>query len=308
MTANNPGTAKIIITQSGNSKYKAIVKNVTVKVPRLQSRRDAIQPWYDAMQAQRKASWNSYYKWTRPTINNSKKQGTCITFPSVSAQRAGLIKSKYDLGASDGANGSRKSDVKKAIKSINSKYWTYWWKPGGTTKQLVKKGKILPGDVLGCSKHSYVYAGKSKTGALLYNHSGKPAVNSSNIYPDVETGNWYVNAVLWAKEKDIANGYGDGTFGIGDQVTREAFALMLYKYAVLNQLSLTTDDSAIESYADTESVSGWAKSAMNWAVTQGIITGKGEGDNISDYKLDPQGNATRAECASMIMKLLTMGQ
>ena len=97
MTANNPGTAKIIITQSGNSKYKAIVKNVTVKVPRLQSRRDAIQPWYDAMKAQRKASWNSYYKWTRPTINNSKKQGTCITFPSVSAQRAGLIKSKYDL-------------------------------------------------------------------------------------------------------------------------------------------------------------------------------------------------------------------
>lgn len=173
MTAKNPGTVKIQVSQSGNNNYKAVTKSITVKVPKLQSRQDAIKPWFDAMQAQRKASWNSYYKWTRPTINNSKVKGTCITFPSVSAQRAGLIKSKYDLGASDGANGSRKSDVKKAIKSINSRYWTYWWKPGGTTKQLVKKGKILPGDVLGCSKHSYVYVGKSKTGALLYNHSGK---------------------------------------------------------------------------------------------------------------------------------------
>ena len=44
---------------------------------------------------------------------------------------------------------------------------------------------------------------------------------------------------------------------------------------------------------------------MNWAVTQGIMSGKGKaGADISTFKLDPQGNATRAECASMMKKLL----
>ena len=52
-------------------------------------------------------------------------------------------------------------------------------------------------------------------------------------------------------------------------------------------------------------VSSWAKDAMNWAVTQGIMSGKGKaGADISTFKLDPQGNATRAECASMMKKLL----
>ncbi|MBR1931851.1 MAG: S-layer homology domain-containing protein [Lachnospiraceae bacterium] len=60
----------------------------------------------------------------------------------------------------------------------------------------------------------------------------------------------------------------------------------------------------INQYADGAKVSSWAAEALNWAVSQGIMSGKGSGGALSSYRLDPQGSATRAECASMMMKLL----
>lgn len=139
---------------------------------------------------------------------------------------------------------------------------------------------------------------------VLYNHSGKPAVNSNYEFPDVKNA-WYKNAVLWAKENGIANGLGDGSFGIGKSITRQDLAVMLYKYAKLKEYDLTATDGLIEQYADDNKVSEYAVEAMNWAVTQGVITGKGKkGEDISNFNLDPAGTATRAECATMIMKLL----
>ncbi len=139
---------------------------------------------------------------------------------------------------------------------------------------------------------------------VLYNNSGKPAVNIENEFPDVKNA-WYKNAVLWAKENGIANGQGDGTFGIGKNITRQDLAVMLYKYAKLKGYDLTATDGLIEQYADDNKVSGYAVDAMNWAITQGVITGKGKkGEDISTFNLDPAGTATRAECATMIMKLL----
>lgn len=138
---------------------------------------------------------------------------------------------------------------------------------------------------------------------VLYNHKGKPIVTLSNPFPDVQNS-WYTNSVLWVRENDIANGNGDGTFGIGQNISREALAQMLYRYASLNGYDVSIDEGAIDGYADAANVSSWARNAMNWAVTQKIISGKGVGEDISFYKLDPQGNATRAECASMMMRLL----
>ncbi len=139
---------------------------------------------------------------------------------------------------------------------------------------------------------------------VLYNNSGKPAVNSNYEFPDVKNA-WYKNAVLWAKENGIANGQGDGNFGIGKSITRQDLAVMLYKYAKLKGYDLTATDGLIEQYADDNKVSKYAVEAMNWAVTQGVITGKGKkGEDISTFNLDPIGTATRAECATMIMKLL----
>ncbi len=140
---------------------------------------------------------------------------------------------------------------------------------------------------------------------VLYNSSGKPNVTINNPYPDVKNA-WYKNAVLWAKEKNIANGKGNGSFGIGESISRQDLALMLYKYAQLNNYNVEVTSGLTNLYADGTKVSNYAKNAMDWAVTQGIISGKGKkGEDISTYRLDPLGTATRAECASMIMKLLT---
>jgi len=139
---------------------------------------------------------------------------------------------------------------------------------------------------------------------VLYNNSGKPEGNYANPFPDVKDA-WYKNAVLWANEKGIAKGKGNGMFGVAEKISRQDLALMLYKYAALNNYDVSLNEDEIQKYADASKVSGYAKEAMDWAITQGIMSGKGnKGEDISTYRLDPLGTATRAECASMMMKLL----
>ena len=135
---------------------------------------------------------------------------------------------------------------------------------------------------------------------VLYNHAGTPGATIENPYADVKAGAWYEKSVLWAKENNIANGKvkdGKAVFGVGDRIKREELALMIYKYAKLRGYDLTKNDTAINGFSDANKVSTWAKDAMNWAVTQGVMGGKGG-------KLDPQGQATRAECASMIKNMI----
>ena len=132
---------------------------------------------------------------------------------------------------------------------------------------------------------------------MLYSIEGKPRVNINNPFGDVKEGAWYYNAVLWAKQSKVASGSGSN-FGVGKKITRQDLAVMLYAYADYKGFDKTTDNSAISGFADAIKVSSYAKNAMNWAVTQGLISGKG------GNRLDPTGNATRAECALIIMNLL----
>ena len=140
---------------------------------------------------------------------------------------------------------------------------------------------------------------------VLYNAEGKPTVNLANEFKDVKNA-WYTNAVLWAKSQDIANGTPDGNFGIGKNITRQDLAMMLYKYAKLKGYTLAANAGEIDKYADGSKVSGYAKTAMDWAVTNGVLSGKGvKGEPLSKFKLDPAGTATRAECAAMLKNFMT---
>lgn len=138
---------------------------------------------------------------------------------------------------------------------------------------------------------------------VLYSNSGKPTVTGDNPFADVEDA-WYKDAVLWANENGIAKGIGEGNFGVGMNIVRQDLALMLYKYAQMQGYDLTSSSGAIDDYVDVNMVSSYAAEAMNWAVTQGIISGKPI-TGTDTYKLDPTGVATRAECAAMMMRLLT---
>ena len=140
---------------------------------------------------------------------------------------------------------------------------------------------------------------------VLYSQAGKPAVTYQPIFKDVEQGAWYSSPVLWAYDEEIVSGYTNGCFGTSDKITREQLALMMYKYAQTKGYDTTADADILSSFSDEAAISNWARGAIQWAASWGIMSGKGKG---SDGKpmLDPKGNATRAECAAMIKKLLTM--
>ncbi len=133
---------------------------------------------------------------------------------------------------------------------------------------------------------------------VLYAYEGKPEVTKMSGFSDVDPKAWYAKSVYWAKEKGITGGKPDGTFGVNENISRQDLAVMLYTYAKIKNYDLTKNDTALDNFDDKGKVSNYAKDAMKWAVTQGVISGKGNG------KVDPIGNATRAECATMIMKLI----
>ncbi len=144
---------------------------------------------------------------------------------------------------------------------------------------------------------------------VLNSLAGKPQVTYKEAFTDVKKEQWYTNPVLWAYEKGIVKGYPNGKFGVADRIVRQDLAVMFYKYAALNGYDLAANAGEINKYADGNKVSDYAKSALDWAITQGIMSGKGnKGADISTYRLDPKGTATRAECASMIMKFLEMNK
>lgn len=141
---------------------------------------------------------------------------------------------------------------------------------------------------------------------VLYNAEGKPAVSIANRFPDVKDNGWYKNAVLWANSMNIANGMGNGNFGVGKNISRQDLALMLMKYAALKGCSLDAEAGKINQYADGNKVSDYAKNAMDWAVTNGVLSGKGAaGAPPAELRLDPTGTATRAECAAMLRNFMT---
>ena len=146
---------------------------------------------------------------------------------------------------------------------------------------------------------------RAEFATVLYSQAGKPAVDYRPIFKDVAQGAWYTSPVLWAYDNRIVSGYANGSFGTSDKITREQLALMMYKYAQTKGYDTTVDDSILSSFSDEADISSWARKAIQWAASHGIMSGKGKGVDGKPM-LDPKGNATRAECAAMIKKLFTM--
>lgn len=146
---------------------------------------------------------------------------------------------------------------------------------------------------------------RSEFVTTLYSRAGKPAVTYNPTFKDVEEGAWYTAPIMWAYQNGIVSGYADGNFGVYDMISREQLALMMYKYADLQQYDTSYEEGTLSSFSDETQVSTWAQNAVQWAVTHGIMSGKGK---ASDGKtiLDPQGKATRAECATMIWKFFNI--
>ena len=126
---------------------------------------------------------------------------------------------------------------------------------------------------------------------ILWRVEGEPVVNYLMPFTDVPDGAWYAEAVRWAASEGIVEGVSAAEFAPDAEITREQLAAMLYRYA--GEPAASGDLSA---YTDAASVSAYAVNAMSWCVGHGIITG------VTATTLDPQGTATRAQCAAMLMR------
>ena len=134
---------------------------------------------------------------------------------------------------------------------------------------------------------------------MLFRMEDEPEVTGGSAFSDAAESAWYADAVSWAAENDIVGGYGGGLFGPDDSITREQLAVILYRFALYKGYDLSAgEDFDLSAYADAGDVSEWAIPAMQWACGAGIINGDGGG------ALAPQGEATRAQVAAMLMRFI----
>ena len=137
---------------------------------------------------------------------------------------------------------------------------------------------------------------------ILYNLSGNQTDYSYYYLPftDVAPGAWYYNAVAWAYCNDVTSGTSATTFTPNAAITRQQLVTFLYRYTVKYAPEFTGNATPISAFPDAGSVANWAYAAMSWAVGNGLIKGNAH-DNGLDY-LDPNGSATRAQTATIIMR------
>ena len=129
---------------------------------------------------------------------------------------------------------------------------------------------------------------------VLYNMEKQPESTGVNPFADVKADMWYTDAIVWANANSIVAGYDDSTFGLGDSITREQLAAILYRYAQLKGYDVT-EKADLTGYTDSASISSYAVEAIQWANANGIVNG------MTETTLAPQGTATRAQVATMLM-------
>ena len=136
---------------------------------------------------------------------------------------------------------------------------------------------------------------------ILYNRSGNQTDYRYYYLPftDVAPGAWYYNAVAWAYYNDVTSGTSATMFTPNAAITRQQLVTFLYRYTVKYAPEFTGNAAPISAFPDAGSVANWAYAAMSWAVGNGLIVGNAH--NGLDY-LDPNGSATRAQTATIIMR------
>ncbi|MBQ7491369.1 MAG: Ig-like domain-containing protein [Clostridia bacterium] len=133
---------------------------------------------------------------------------------------------------------------------------------------------------------------------ILWRMEGKPAAVKDTAFTDVVKGSYYADAVAWANEVGVVKGISETEFAPNALITREQFAAILYRYAQLKGEGFVGTWAFLLDYADADKVAEYAYEPMCWCTMKGIING------VGNNMLDPQGNATRAQAAAMISRLV----
>ena len=117
------------------------------------------------------------------------------------------------------------------------------------------------------------------------------AAENGGRFSDVPGGVSYAAAVNWAAEQGYVNGYQDGRFGVGDNVTRQQVIAILWRWA-------GSPDASAEDYTDDSATSGYAQTAVDWSRANSIMAGREDG------RFDPATPATRVEIVSALYQYM----
>lgn len=132
---------------------------------------------------------------------------------------------------------------------------------------------------------------------ILHRMEGEPQAGEHS-FTDVAEDKYYADAVAWAAENDIVNGYSDTVFAPEKAMSREEMAVVLYRYAQYKGWDVSAQGD-LSRYTDSESVSAWSAEAMTWAVGAKVMNGM-------DGRLAPQGDALRSQTATVLMRVSTL--
>ena len=135
---------------------------------------------------------------------------------------------------------------------------------------------------------------RSMVVTTLYRLEGSPTPKNESLFIDVEDDTWYTNAILWASENNIVEGYGNNRFGPEDNVTREQMVTILYRYAKYKNYNVNRNNVNLYlEFNDVDQLSDWAFEAMRWACYEEIIKG-------ADRMLIPQSYTERCQIAAIL--------
>lgn len=168
-----------------------------------------------------------------------------------------------------------------------------WYHDG--THYCVQQGLLvgISGDVFAPS----TLTSRAMLVSALYRLEGAPSVSVATPYSDTEVGAWYADAVSWATSNGIALGYGDGTFGPSDTLTREQMAAILYRYLEYKEAVLDASEDVLTDFVDASKISQWAVTAMEQMCAAGLLQG------VPGGELLPAAGTTRAQLAAVLLRL-----
>lgn len=173
-----------------------------------------------------------------------------------------------------------------------------WFYPA--VKVLYREGTMVGGTGF---FWPYESVPRAQFALIVYRMEEEPEFTTEKKLHDISGDEWYGKAVLWAAENGVVTGYENGYFGPFDGITREQMAVMLYRYAKYKGYDVS-GSADFSTYKDAGEIQEFAEDGMNWAVASGIIKGKDlDGDETAEI-LQPQGSASRAECAVMIQRFM----
>lgn len=132
---------------------------------------------------------------------------------------------------------------------------------------------------------------RQQLAAILYRAAGSPAASGATRFSDVTAGDYYVDAASWAADSGLINGYSDGRFGVGDNITRQQVIAILWRWA-------GSPDASADAYTDDRAISDYAQIAVDWSRANNILAGREDG------RFDPATPATRVEIASALYQYM----